>query len=488
MLNTSGGSRELRGGCTTEVLSVLLLCCALSSASSATFYVSSLSGSDSFSGTSPSKPWASLAAAGERLSALGADATLLLSRDAVWLNDPLTITLKGSAVVVGAYGNQSLPRPLLQHARALNEEATACVELHSRTASVSGLHLSGCSRGLVLAGGTSSAAPAADVVVDSTLFTDIRTPFLRYTPPNPAWAPAILLDSGYFFNLTVRHCVGVRIDVFFDSTATVDTMLLDSNTVQQCSGNCYSLGSGVGLTMRNSVLLRDVSTRLFMYGTTDVIVGGLSGTNALIDNDFNQRGEYQGGPDGCAFDFETSATGFLVQGNTFSQSWGAGIMIFGHETTSHNITFTDNMFDRCGCVQNRGDKGAIAVMCPNKQKPSGQLYNNTFFTLPGCPAINPAFAGCADGLTQVGTQVYDYHDSSAQLLVEMPQVSFNPPAPSDTDTSGVFNVIAVTSTNGAVIRYTLDGSRPTAASNVMPPQGLQLPWPVDPPAIPLRLR
>ena len=38
---------------------------------------------------------------------------------------------------------------------------------------------------------------------------------------------------------------------------------------------------------------------------------------------FNQRGEYQGGPDGCAFDFETSAEAFQVVGNMFYRSWGA---------------------------------------------------------------------------------------------------------------------------------------------------------------------
>lgn len=148
-----------------------------------------------------------------------------------------------------------------------------------------------------------------------------------------------------------------------------------------------------------------------------------------------------------------------------------------HETTSHNITFKDNLFDRCGCIQNRGDRGAIAVMCPNNQKPSGYLANNTFFTLPGCPAINPKYPGCDDNITQVGTEVYDYHTSGSEILVEMPQVSFNPPAPTDTATSGTFNVLAVTSTKGAVIRYTLDGSRPTASSNVMPAKGLEIPWP-----------
>merc|ERR1719201_2619733 len=265
-------------------------------------------------------------------------------------------------------------------------------------------------------------------------------------------------------------------------------MDLDSNTVQQCSGNCYNMGVGVGLTLRNSVFLRDMSTRLFSYGTTDVIIGTISGANALINNDFNRRGEYQGGPDGCAFDFETSATGFQVKGNTFSQSWGAGLMIFGHETTSHDIRLDDNVFDRCGCTQNRGDAGAIGVMCPGKHKPSGQLSNNTFYTLPGCPAINPSFPGCDSNLEKVGNKIIPYDpdphsptNAKGGMVVE-PQLSFNPPAPTDKATTGLWHIISVTTTPNATIRYTLDGSRPTEKSPVMEPfshgkGGIQLPWP-----------
>eukprot|EP00756_Hemistasia_phaeocysticola_P062003 Hpha_TRINITY_DN5423_c0_g1::TRINITY_DN5423_c0_g1_i1::g.192524::m.192524 len=445
-------------------------------AAAATFYVSSSAGDDSASGTTPDQAWATLGKAGEAVSGHNGSCTLLLSRDVQWLNDPLTIT-SSYKVSVGAYGATSLPQPLLQHSRSLTDEVSPCVGIKAPSVSVSDLHFSGCSRGLVLAGGRSAVEAVADAEVRSNVFLDIRTPFLRYTPPNPAWASAITLDGGFFRNLTVRNNVAVRIDTFFTSRATTDTMDLDSNTVQQCSGNCYSMGSGVGLTLRNSVFLRDTSTRLFMYGTTDVIVGGLKGSNSLIDNDFLARGEYQGGPDGCAFDFETAATGFVVKGNGFSQSWGAGIMIFGHETTSKNISLTNNLFDRCGCVQNRGDRGGVAVMCPNKNKPSGDLSQNTFFTLPGCPAINPAFKGCDSELVQTGNQIVDYTSEGAAKLVDIPQLSFNPPSPKDKDTSGVFNVIAVTTTPGATIRYTLDGSRPTATSPVMPVKGLNLPWP-----------
>eukprot|EP00730_Choanoeca_flexa_P006543 TRINITY_DN12170_c0_g1_i4.p4 TRINITY_DN12170_c0_g1~~TRINITY_DN12170_c0_g1_i4.p4 ORF type:complete len:123 (+),score=8.69 TRINITY_DN12170_c0_g1_i4:998-1366(+) len=65
------------------------------------------------------------------------------------------------------------------------------------------------------------------------------------------------------------------------------------------------------MIMNNSVFVRDTPHNLFLYGTTDIIVGTVSGRNMVINTDFNQRGEFSGGPDGCALDFETSATGQL---------------------------------------------------------------------------------------------------------------------------------------------------------------------------------
>lgn len=44
--------------------------------------------------------------------------------------------------------------------------------------------------------------------------------------------------------------------------------------------------------------------------------------------------------------------------------------------------------------------------------------------------------------------------------------------------SGVYNVIGVTDTAGATIRYTLDGSRPSETSPILDPvAGIDLPWP-----------
>ena len=288
-----------------------------------TFYVSPNNGSDvENTGTSPSSPWATASAATERISFYLSESavtsvTLFLERDAIFINDPLIIASPNSSatIKISAYGNTSLPRPLLQQSRGLSNIGSSDDCIHIAAPATKGLivdniHFSGCARGLVISGNTMPTLKTANINISSNIFLDIRTPFLRYTPPNPLWSPAILLSGGNFENVTVKNNIGVRCDVFFRSQGHVTNLNVDSNTVQQCSGNCYFLGAGQGLVLRNSVFLRDMSTRLFSYGTTDVIIGTVSGANAVIDNDFNKRGEYQGGPDGCAFDFETSATGW----------------------------------------------------------------------------------------------------------------------------------------------------------------------------------
>lgn len=275
--------------------------------------------------------------------------------------------------------------------------------------------------------------------------------------------------------LTVSHNVGIRLDTFFHTIggASVDGLLLQSNTVARCGGNCVGLEAS-DMHMTSSVFLRDTPEDLFLYGTTDVIIGTVSGNNSIEDCDFNTRGEYEAGPDGCAVDFETSASGFLLQGNTFYRSWGAGVMVFGHSTTSHGLLFTDNAFLYAGCVQPRGDQAGIALMCPNGNVPSGTVSNNRFLTCSTATAIytNPKVADCGKNVTLEGNQI------DGQLkAVEQPQLSFNPPSPDSTNPAPVVPVIVFCTTPNVTIRYTTDGSRPSEASPVFPAAGIMLTWP-----------
>jgi hypothetical protein len=221
-----------------------------------------------------------------------------------------------------------------------------------------------------------------------------------------------------------------------------------------------------------------------MYGTTDIIVGTVTGDNSIENTDFNTRGEYEGGPDGCAVDFETAASGFQIVGNTFYRSFGAGLMVFGHSSTSHNFTISDNAFLSAGCVQTAGDRAGVAFMCPNGNTPSGRLERNTFLNCPGVPAIysNPHVKGCADDVQQADNRIVNatptVQDLNPQVAMAMPQINIRPPAPSSTKASVSAAITADSATPGAVLRYTTDGSRPSSTSPIVPtPKGALFDWP-----------
>ena len=94
---------------------------------------------------------------------------------------------------------------------------------------------------------------------------------------------------------------------------------------------------------------------------------------------------------------------------------------------------------------------------------------------------NPAVPGCSDGFRKEDNLV----NGSLQAVAE-PQLTFNPPPP----TSKAYNVtvplLAVCDTPHAVVRYTVDGSRPTESSPVLPTKGLMLDFPG--PAIAVNVR
>ena len=53
-------------------------------------------------------------------------------------------------------------------------------------------------------------------------------------------------------------------------------------------------------------------------------------------------------------------------------------MVFGHQTTSHNLSISNNTFLQAGCIQTRGDRAAIAFTCAGHHKANGKLWYNVF--------------------------------------------------------------------------------------------------------------
>ena len=147
--------------------------------------------------------------------------------------------------------------------------------------------------------------------------------------------------------------------------------------------------------------------------------------------------------------------------------------VFGHDTTSHNLTISNNNFIYSGCMQLRDDRCSIAVMCPNGGIPDGVIGNNNFITCPGIPPIyaNPQVPGCIGKMQMVNNTI------NTTTFVDEPKISFSPPGPDDPSLTVVIPVLSTTTTPNAVIRYTLDGSRPTETSDIVPSDGVKLTWP-----------
>ena len=432
-----------------------------------------MQGSDGAAGTSASTAWRTLTRASRADYAPGD--SLLLQYAGVWIDESLVLG-NASGVTVGAWGNSSLPRPSIEQARPVApEDAGTCMTVPSPSSfTLSDIAFSGCATGLDITWAEGSVA--SGITLSNLYFRDIRPPLDRFTPGvPPGWAVAISMSGGgNISDVKLVNSLGNRIDVFFrvDGSLKINGITLDSNTVENCGGNCIGLGPQLsGMVMSNSVFLRDRPDRMFAYGTTDVIFGNIVG-GEIRDCDFNSRSETEGGPDGCSVDFETSADNTAIRGCYFYHSYGSGVMIFGHATTSHGIVLSDNVFIDSGSYQMRNDRGGIAVICPNGNKPSALVANSTFITSPGTPAIfpNPAVKGCESNLTLQNNTFANTTDPP--IVVEQPRLALGP----SSTRSPKIPIIAKSPTEGAVVRYTTDGSRPTASSPVLP-SGFALPWP-----------
>lgn len=219
---------------------------------SITYFISSTAGDDANAGTSAVAPWRSL----NRTARLqfGPGDGVLLRRGDTWADQALRAAfMQGPGAVLGAYGNESLPRPRILASRGASAAGVACVELlDPDQVTVQGLHLQGCFRGLVAlytAGGgeeTQMADPLlsatgpqrSGLLVQGCFFSDIRFPYGMYNPSSSAWGAAVFLTgAGVVGNVTLRGNVAVRVDTFYQAQTFVDGLLMDGNTVAQV-GQC----------------------------------------------------------------------------------------------------------------------------------------------------------------------------------------------------------------------------------------------------------
>ena len=155
----------------------------------------------------------------------------------------------------------------------ISERSFRCVVLYAANRStLRDLHIQGCVNGVELYTPTSGAT-YSDITITGLFFADIRVDYATYSPADSRWGKAleIGIGSGVLSNFSLSNCVGIRMDTFFSQVTTIDGLNLIGNTVAQCGGNCYFVGSVHNLVMRDSVFLRDTPANLFLYGTTDIV-------------------------------------------------------------------------------------------------------------------------------------------------------------------------------------------------------------------------
>jgi hypothetical protein len=73
-------------------------------------------------------------------------------------------------------------------------------------------------------------------------------------------------------DIVIENNIALRVDTFFSNNLLVNGAQIRSNTVNQCGNNCVTMAWATRMVLEGNVFLRDQPEKLFLYGTTDVMV------------------------------------------------------------------------------------------------------------------------------------------------------------------------------------------------------------------------
>jgi Concanavalin A-like lectin/glucanases superfamily/Chitobiase/beta-hexosaminidase C-terminal domain/Right handed beta helix region len=431
-----------------------------------TYHVSQSCGNDGYDGRATTwdgkhGPWKTLVRASAATYQAG-DKLLLKCGDG-W-QETLTLHGNGSTgnpVTVASYDTGE--RPAIRRSTG---NRTACVILDKVSGyRISDLEMSFAQNAIRIAADSRVTTALGDYRIENCFLHDIANP----TFPDPAknegrahndyrnmgWA--IFVD-GYespgpvhLKNLTVRNCIGLHTQGFFMPMGRVslEDISFDGNTIAHNSFNSVYQIAAKRFNILNSVFVYSYPWEFHPNGSTQVLAGGVSGDmtvrNEVRNNEFGWAGDYPGCPDGCAYDFEGSTSGVTFQNNFVHDTFGEAVLFMGR-CQHKDLIFDGNLFRNNVRFSPRWD---VEVTLFPDDSGNGTFSNNTFFPRPGKRTINskPAcFTFTGNDETAVGT------------FVDLPLVT-------RVDYSAGMRTYTLSSrTPGATIRYTRDGSLPTASS------------------------
>ena len=441
---------------------------ALADARPTVYYVSQSNGDDGHDGQAAvfdgtHGPWRTLAKATSVAYQPG-DQLLLRCGD-IWHE---TLTLRGdgvadSPVTVTSYGTGQ--RPLICGNRA-NYSACLIIDKASHYC-IRDLEMESAQHAIrIVVDSRATAAPAGYRIEDCFLH-DIVGPTFPDLTNKDVYTHNGLRDLGWAIfidglgspepvrlkDLIVRHCVGLRTQAFFIQMGAVslEDITFDGNTIAHSSFNSVYQAGARNFDITNCAFVYSYPWEYHPNGATQVLAGGLTADgavrNEVIGNEFGWAGDYPGCPDGCAYDFEGSTAGVTFQQNFIHDTFGESVL-FMPNCRHQDLLFDGNIFRNNVRFSPRWNMEV--TLFPNNAG-NGTFSNNVFFALPGKRIINSQPAGFT---------FTNNVEQAAGTFVQMPLVTDIAYA------EGMRTYRLASQTEGAAIRYTLDGSLPGPSSTL----------------------
>eukprot|EP01084_Bolivina_argentea_P215208 365351_1 len=442
------------------------------------YYFSSSSGSNSNKGTQIDSPWKSFSKL-ENVSIKAADNILLKSNDL--FNEQLFLqNIHGTElnpVTITTYNTTNTlyyHRAIINKNQDLDETNSTILCLNCEGIIISNLELCHSHYGIaIIYDSPPSSKIVSDILIKNNYFHNLN----GYGLPNTSswWGAAIVTGQNTnngrvtIHNLNILNNFCNESDTFFKFqwyakyAAAIMSGTISGNALTHNYYNVVKLGDIMNnFTITNNIFLHNAPIKYFDFGTTDIIVGHTDNVSSIINNEFGYRGEWNTSKDGCAIDFETNPISLIVTNNYIHHSYAAGIMVYGHPQSGQlpqNITIRNNVLIQDGCYQMSKDHGAIAFMWPNT---SGIVENCIFIKCQNNLSV-PIFndnnkSENVETWKFVNNTIYNETDN----VVDDPIITYN-----QNGNDGSIVITAKCGNNVAnecVIRYTLNGEKPTINS------------------------